>query len=120
MKERIIENDKLIYDKIQLPKHNYITKNLLIKRKFIKEDDIETFMYDALFEELIVQQQYDFKIVLISASYVIARKKSNKFLDQDGHPVRNRYAYFRSSIIWDLKRLTGQIRLSWEEDDDYG
>lgn len=119
MKERIIENDKLIYDKIQLPKHNYITLNLLIKRKFVKEDDIETFMYDALFEELL--QQYDFQIIIVTASYVISRIKSNKFFDQDGHPVRNRYAYFRHSLTWNLKRLTGQIRLSWEEDDDdYG
>ncbi len=119
MKERIIENDKLIYDKIQLPKHNYITKNLLIKRKFIKEDDIETFMYDALFEELL--QQYDFQIIIVTASYVISKIKSNKFRDEDGKEIECLYAYFRHSLTWNLKRLTGQIRLSWEEDDDdYG
>lgn len=119
MKERIIENDKLIYDKIQIPKHNYITKNLLIKRKFINEDDIETFMYDALFEELIVQQQYDFKIVLLAASYVISKIKSQKFRDEDGKEIECLYAYFRSSIIWDLKRLTGRVDMGWL-DDDYG
>lgn len=124
MKEKIIKNDTRYIDKIQLPKHNYITSNLLIKRRFIKEDDIETFMYDALFEELIVQQQYDFKMVLISASYIVSKVKSNHFRSEDGKEIECLYAYFRSSIIWDLKRLTGRVDMGWLDmgwlDDDYG
>lgn len=117
MKEETIENDILRNDKIQLPKHNYITSHLLIKRKFINEDDIETFMYDALFEELL--RQYDFKTIIIASSYIISKVKSQNFLDQDNNPVRSKYAYFRSSIIWDLKKLTGQVDMGWL-DDDYG
>ena len=68
MKEESKENNKSIYNKIQLPPHHYITLELLVKRKFlVNTDEVELFMFDALFEEVL--QSYDFKTVLIVSSY---------------------------------------------------
>lgn len=120
MKERIIENNKLIYNKIQLPPHNYITLEIIVKRKFlVNVDDVELFMFDALFEE-VLQKGYDFKTVLIATSYIVSKVKSNKYRNYEGEEIKNLYGYFRHALLWNLKRITGQIRLSWEEDDDYG
>lgn len=120
MKEESKENNKLIYNKIQLPPHHYITLELLVKRKFlVNVDDVELFMFDALFEEVL--QSYDFKTVLIVSSYIIAKVKLQKYRNYEGEEIKNLYGYFRHSLLWNLKRITGQIRLSWEEDDDdYG
>lgn len=119
MKEESKENNKLIYNKIQIP-HHYITLELLVKRKFlVNADEVELFMFDALFEEVL--QSYDFKTVLIVSSYIIAKVKLQKYRNYEGEEIKNLYAYFRHSLTWNLKRITGQIKLSWEEDDDdYG
>lgn len=119
MKEESKENNKLIYNKIQIPPHNYITLEILVKRKFlVNADDVELFMFDALFEEVL--QSYDFKKVLVATSYIVSRVKLNKYRNYEGEEIKNLYGYFRHALLWNLKRITGQIRLSWEEDDDYG
>lgn len=112
------DNDIKLNDKIELPKHNYITINLLIKRGFIQDDsDIEVFMYDALFEDLLQRQQYDFKTILVASSYVISSIQKRGFKDQYNRPIQNLYPYFRSSLLWNLKKITGQIDLGWLNDD---
>lgn len=112
------DNDIKLNDKIELPRHNYITINLLIKRGFIQDDsDIEVFMYDALFEELLQRQQYDFKTILVATSYVISSIQKHGFKDQYNRPIQNLYPYFRSSLLWNLKKITGQIDLGWLDDD---
>ena len=106
--------DKLINDKT-LPIHNFITLEL-VRRKIVTDDsDFELYLYDALFEELLLR--YEFKTVIVCTNYVISRMKQNKFLDEHGNPIENIYAYFASSVRFNLKKITSEF--SWEEDNTF-
>ena len=107
-------NDKLINDKT-LPAHNFITREL-VRRKIITDDsDFELYLYDALFEELLLR--YEFKTVIVCTNYVITYMKMNNFLDEHGNPIENIYAYFASSVRFNLKKITSEF--SWEEDNTF-
>lgn len=103
-------------DKSFLPKHHYITLELV--RKFISsESDFDLYLYDALFEELLLR--YDFKTVIVATNYVVTKVKQQKFCDEEGNKIQNLYAYFRSSITFNLKKITNQIDFDWLNDDYY-
>ena len=106
--------DKLTNDKT-LPAHNFVTMEL-VRRKIITDDsDFELYLYDALFEELLFR--YEFKTVIVCTNYVITHMKENNFLDEHGNPIENIYAYFASSIRFNLKKITSEF--SWEEDNTF-
>ena len=90
-------------DKSLLPKHHYITLEL-VRRKFISsESDFDLYLYDVLFEELLLR--YDFKTVIVATNYVVTKVKQQKFCDEEGNKIQNLYAYFRSSITFNLKKI---------------
>lgn len=98
--------DKLIQDKT-LPPNNFIT-NELVRRHFISSDDKFTlYMYDYLFEQLLLH--YDFKTIIVATNYVVTKVKKQKFSDEDGNKIENLYAYFRTSITFNLRKITNQI-----------
>lgn len=104
-------------DKSLLPKHHYITLEL-VRRKFISsESDFDLYLYDALFEELLLR--YDFKTVIVATNYVVTRVRHKKFCSENGEKIENLYAYFRSSITFNLKKITNQIDFDWLNDDYY-
>ena len=104
-------NDKKINDKT-LPIHSFITMEL-VRRKIVTDDsDFELYLYDALFEELLLR--YEFKTVIVCTNYVITKMKQNNFLDEHGNPIENIYAYFASSVKFNLKKITTEF--SCEED----
>ena len=106
--------DKLIKDKT-LPAHNFITREL-VRRKIVTDDsDFELYLYDALFEELLLR--YEFKTVIVCTNYVITYMKQNNFLDEHGNPIESIYAYFASSVRFNLKKITSEF--SWEEDNTF-
>ena len=106
--------EKLIQDKT-LPPHNFITLEL-VRRKFISsESDFDLYLYDALFEELLLR--YDFKTVIVATNYVATRVEQQQFCSEDGAKIENLYAYFRSSITFNLKKITNQIDFDWLNDD---
>ena len=105
--------DILIQDKT-LPPHNFITLEL-VRRKFISgESDFDLYLYDALFEELLLR--YDFKTVIVATNYVATRVKQQKFCSEDGAKIENLYAYFRTSISFNLRKITNQIDFDWLND----
>lgn len=106
--------DILIQDKT-LPPHNFIS-NELVKRHFISsESDFDLYLYDALFEELLLR--YDFKTVIVATNYVVTKVKKQKFCDEEGSKIQNLYAYFRTSITFNLRKITNQIDFDWLNDD---
>lgn len=107
-------NDKLINDKT-LPAHNFITRELVRRKMVTDGSDFELYLYDALFEELLLR--YEFKTVIVCTNYVITHMKQNNFLDEHGNPIENIYAYFASSIRFNLKKITSEF--SWEEDNTF-
>lgn len=98
-------------DKNTLPVHNFITLEL-VRRKFISDDDeFEKFLYDALFEELLLR--YEFKMVLIATNYVVTKMKQHNFCDENGNRIENRLAYFSKSIKFNLKKISGELYIDW-------
>ena len=107
-------NDKLINDKT-LPTHNFITMEL-VRRKMVTDDsNFELYLYDALFEELLLR--YEFKTVIVCTNYVVTKMKQSNLCDEHGNPIENIYAYFASSIRFNLKKITSEF--SWEEDNTF-
>lgn len=98
-----------------LPDHHYITLQL-VRRNFISsESDFDLYLYDALFEELLLR--YDFKTVIVATNYIATRVKNQKFCSEDGAKIENLYAYFRTSITFNLRKITNQIDFDWLNDD---
>lgn len=108
--------DTLIQDKTLPVVHNFITLEL-VRRKFISGDDndFEMYLYDALFEELLLR--YDFKIVIVATNYVVSKMKKSNFCDENGDKIENRIAYFASSVRFNLKKLSGELYIDWFEED---
>lgn len=106
--------DKLIQDKTLL-KHHYITLEL-VRRKFISsESDFDLYLYDALFEELLLR--YEFKTIIIATNYIVTKMKQHNFCDENGNRIESIFAYFATSIRFDLKKLSGELYINWLEDD---
>lgn len=102
-----MKNDKT------LPKHNYITKEL-IRRKFIPQDnDFDLYLYDFIFEDLL--KFYEFKTILVATSYTISCIKRNNFKDEEGKDIICLFSYFKKALESNLKRLTTPVYLSWED-----
>lgn len=106
--------DTLIQDKT-LPVHNFITLEL-VRRKFISGDDndFEMYLYDALFEELLLR--YEFKMVIIATNYVVTKMKQHDFCSENGNRIDNVFAYFSTSIKFDLKKISGELYVDWIDD----
>lgn len=102
--------DKLINDKT-LTEHNFITRELIRRKIVTDESDFELYVYDALFEELLLR--YEFKTVIIVTNYVVTKMKQSNLCDEHGNPIENIYAYFASSIRFNLKKITSEF--IWEE-----
>lgn len=96
-----------------LPVHNFITLEL-VRRKFVSEE-FDMYIYDALFEELLLR--YDFKIVIVATNYVVSKMKKSNFCDENGDKIENRIAYFASSVRFNLKKLSGELYIDWFEED---
>lgn len=107
-------NDKLINDKT-LPAHNFITRELVRRKMVTGDSDFELYLYDALFEELLLR--YEFKTVIVCTNYVVTKMKQSNLCDEYGNPIENIYAYFASSVRFNLKKITTEF--NWEEYDTF-
>lgn len=102
------------YKDTTLPPHNFITLEL-VRRKFISgESDFELYLYDALFEELLLR--YDFKTIIVATNYIVTKMKQHNFCDENGNKIENNFAYFTTSIRFDLKKLSGEFYINWIDD----
>lgn len=106
--------DKLINDK-QLPPHNFITLEL-VRRKFISSDsDFDLYLYDSLFEELLLR--YSFKTIICATNYIVTKVQKQKFLSENGEKIENVFAYFSASLRFNLKKLSGELYIDWLDND---
>ena len=94
-------------DKIDKQINKFV--NELLKKEFIDENDLELDRYNDLFNEL--DNKYPYQVLIKAFNYTLSRFKLNKGYDEQGNKIENKYAYLKSSILNNLKRLT-------EEDND--
>lgn len=105
------------YKDTTLPSHNFITLEL-VRRKFISGgSDFELYLYDALFEELLLR--YDFKTIIVATNYIVTKMKQHNFCDENGNRLENILSYFLKSIRFNLKKISGELFIDWMDDDEF-
>ena len=77
-----------------------LTANL-IDRKLIKANDTELYKYNDLFEEVLIE--YDYNLVCKVINYVIARMKNNADID-------DKFNYFKASLLSNLDSQTTEYK----------
>ena len=87
----------------------------LIRRGFISENDFELDKYNTLFDEL--KKEYDYQSIYMCSNYIIKMMKLNKNKDEYDNPIEDKYNYFKTSLINNLRYITQDISL-WDFDDD--
>ena len=90
---------------------NMITKEL-INRNFIETNDLDLFRYDELFNTLL--QEYEYKEIIISSKYVIERFRLNNGLDENNNPIKDKFNYFKNSLINNLIKMNTEIDFEWD------
>lgn len=68
----------------------------LIETNYINEEDSQIFYYDGLFEKLLEDNSYRDLMTMIH--YIVSRVISNKFKDEDGKEIKNKFGYFKNTI----------------------
>ena len=91
--------------------HNILTLEL-IDKGYINEEDTNIFYYDELFEKLLLKGN-SYKNMVKVIHYIVSKVVENNFQDENGNIIGNKYGYFKSSIINNLKIL--KARESEEE-----
>lgn len=87
----------------------------LIRRGFISENDFELDKYNTLFDEL--KKEYDYQSIYMCSNYIIKMMKLNKNKDEYDNPIEDKYNYFKTSLINNLRYITQDVSL-WDFDDD--
>lgn len=59
----------------------------MIDRKFIREEEIQIFYYDNLFEQLL----------------------------QDGNIIENKFGYFKNSMLSNINKLNLEVEVLWSD-----
>ena len=90
---------------------NMITKEL-INRDFIKINDLDLYKYDELFNTLL--EEYQYKEIIISSKYVIERFRLNNGLDENNNPIKDKFNYFKNSLINNLIKMNTEIDFEWD------
>lgn len=90
---------------------NMITKEL-INRNFIEINDLDLYRYDELFNTLL--QEYEYKEIIISSKYVIERFRLNNGLDENNNPIKDKFNYFKNSLINNLIKMNTEIDFEWD------
>lgn len=101
-KEQIDKDDKSISPFFYAKEHNVLTLDL-INRKYIDENDTQIFYYDDLFQQLLLDNSYKDLIKIIH--YIVPRVIMNKFKDENGKKIENKFGYFKNSIINNINKL---------------
>lgn len=91
-------------------KHNRLTLEL-IDRKYINQDDIQLYFYDNLFDELLKENSYVDLIMVLH--YILARVKWNKYKDEYGNDIENKYGYLKESIYNNLEIINAEPIELW-------
>ena len=91
-------------------KHNRLTLEL-IDRQYITKDDIQLYFYDNLFDELLKDNSYVYLIIVLH--YILARVKWNKFKDEDGNIIENKYGYLKEAIYNNLRNINKEYKELW-------
>lgn len=109
-----INNKKDKIDKTKI-EHNILTKEL-INLNYINEDDSSSFLFDDLFDKLI-DEGNTYKDLLTITHYIIKRVKERNFVDEYDNEIKNKYGYFKSSIISNINKFKNYSEDLYSDDE---
>lgn len=115
-KKQIDKDDKTKISSFFVPEEHNILTLELINRGFIKEDDIQIFYYDSLFEQLL-QDGNSYKDLIKIIHYIVPRVIKRDFKDEDGNIIENKFGYFKNAIISNINKLNMNIEDLWSEEE---
>ena len=107
------QNTKEQNDKDDKEKHNILTLDL-IKKGYIQNDDIQSFFYDDLFDELC--QQYSYQDLIKISHYIVEKVIDRNFKDENKNVIDNKFGYFKSSIFNNIDKLESLEEIGWDDD----
>ena len=110
-KEQIDKGDKTKSSFFVDEKHNPLTLNL-INRGYIKEEDIQMFYYDNMYEKLL-DEDNSYRDLLIISDYVVNKVNKNNFKDEEGNYIENRFGYLKEAINANIRRMNLDIDDLW-------
>lgn len=116
IKEQIDKIDKTIKDEkkdsISSQKRHILTKDL-IKRKYLKKNDVELGKYDNFFKSLL--EDHDLDDVVTILHYVIKSVKSRNFKDENDKKINNRFGYLKKSILENIDKFKNN-EIEWDDE----
>lgn len=95
-------------DKIDKPN---LLKNELVNKGFINTHDLYIPQYNDLFDTVL--NEYSYNDVIKVCDYILAKWKDNNGLDENGNKILSKYAYFKISLLNNLKRINTFIELDY-------
>lgn len=107
------QNTKKQNDKEDKEKHNILTLDL-IKKGYIQNDDIQSFFYDDLFDELC--RQYSYQDLIKISHYIIEKVIDRNFKDENNNIIDNKFRYFKSSMFNNIDKLESLEEIDWDDD----
>lgn len=107
---QINTNKQNTNNKDKCDKQNPIIKEL-INREFISEYDLDIPYYDELLNEML--EEYDYYDLMRVSGYIINNWKINKGYDENGNKIKNKYGYFKKSLIDNLNQINTIVDLGY-------
>lgn len=95
-------------DKIDKPS---LLKNELVNRGFINNKDLYIPQYNDLFNTVL--NKYSYSDVIKVCNYILDKWEDNNGLDENGDRILSKYAYFKISLLNNLKRINTFIELDY-------
>lgn len=109
-----VDKEQRPYLKVDEIEHNILTNNL-IDKNYITKNDASSFLFDELFEKLL--EENDYHLLMKISNYIISKVKGNNYKDEENNEIRNKYGYFKESIMSNIKRLNNEYEPSTLGDD---
>ena len=111
-KEQIDKDDKTKISSFFIAEEHNILTLELIARGYIKENDMQIYYYDSLFEKLLEENSYKKLIQIIH--YIIPKVINRNFKDEEDNIINNKFGYFKNAIISNINKLNLDIEDLWE------
>lgn len=96
-------------DKIDKPS---LLKNELVNRGFINNNDLYISQYNDLFDTVL--NEYSYSDVIKVCDYILDKWKDNNGLDENGNKILSKYAYFKISLLNNLKKINTFIEINYD------
>ena len=83
----------------------------LINNHFISSSDLNISYYNDILNNVL--EEYKSYDVIRVLNYIVGKWKDNKGHDENGNKIINKYGYFKSALINNLKKINTEVELDY-------